>query len=81
MGTTTVNSPNNSTRDQNDPMRGYSPGAYSSPSNSRQRADGGHIAGHVGKSASGPASISRDNIPPRSTPVQGGQRGPTTAEE
>jgi hypothetical protein len=44
-----VRSPNNTTGSE--PMRGYSPGAYSSPSNSRTRDDSGHIARHVGKNA------------------------------
>jgi hypothetical protein len=40
------------------------------------RADGGHLAGHVGKAASSPASLSRFDQPmpdpvPRPTPVQG----------
>jgi hypothetical protein len=44
---TEVRSPWNSTG--NEARRGESPGAYSSPSNARTRADGGHIAPHVGK--------------------------------
>jgi hypothetical protein len=53
-----VRSPNNTTGSE--PMRGWSPGAYSSPSNSRTRNDGGHIAGHVGKAASSPVSLAHD---------------------
>jgi hypothetical protein len=49
------------------PRLGESPGSRSSPSNAR--SDSGHIAGHVGKSGSQPASAPRD-----STPVVGGQR-------
>jgi hypothetical protein len=65
MGITTVNSPWNTTG--NEPMRGYSPGSRSSPSNAA-RSDGGHLAGHLGKSASQPASASRDAVR-----VQGGE--------
>jgi hypothetical protein len=52
--------------DRSDPhtQRGISPGARSSPS----RADGGHIAPHIGKSGSQPASARRDAVP-----VQGGE--------
>jgi len=64
MGTTTVRSPWNTTG--NEPMRGYSPGSRSSPSNAR--SDGGHIAGHVGKGG-GPASVSRRDA----VPVVGGE--------
>jgi hypothetical protein len=53
-----VRSPNNTTGSE--PMRGWSPGAYSSPSNSRTRNDGGHVAGHVGKAASLPVSLAHD---------------------
>jgi hypothetical protein len=49
------------------PRRAESPGSRSSPS----RADGGHIAGHIGKAASSPASLKRDN-----EPVLGGYRSP-----
>jgi hypothetical protein len=45
----------------NDPRRGESPGSRSSPSN--PRADGGHIANHLGKGAFGPVSLKRDNVP------------------
>jgi hypothetical protein len=65
-----VRSPWNTTG--NEPMRGYSPGSRSSPSNA-PRSDGGHIAGHVGKGASQPASV-RDGFVPSATPVVGGQR-------
>jgi hypothetical protein len=51
MGTTTVRSPWNTTGKA--PMRGWSPGSRSSPSNAA-RSDGGHIAGHVGKGGSQP---------------------------
>jgi hypothetical protein len=60
-----VRSPWNTTG--NEPMRGYSPGSRSSSS----RADSGHRAGHIGKSASQPVSARRD-----STPIQGGWRAP-----
>jgi hypothetical protein len=56
-----VRSPNNTTGSQ--PMRGWSPGAYSSPSNARTRSDGGHIAPHVGKNAlrhAEPTSLAND---------------------
>jgi hypothetical protein len=65
MGTTTVRSPWNTTG--NEPMRGYSPGSRSSPSNAA-RSDGGHLAHNIGKSASQPASARRDAVP-----VQGGE--------
>ena len=78
MGISEVRSPNSLTRDQFHPRRGESPGSRSSPSNARD--DGGHIAGHVGKSGSGPASLKRDGDIPRATPVQGGQQGPTVEE-
>jgi hypothetical protein len=55
------------------PRLAESPGSRSSPSNAR--ADG-HIARHVGKGSAGLASISRGG-----TPVQRGQRGPTSADE
>jgi hypothetical protein len=48
-----VRSPWNSTRDMPNAQRGISPGAYSSPSNSRQRADGGHLVRSPGKGGSG----------------------------
>ena len=61
-----VRSPNNTTG--NEPMRGYSPGSRSSPSNA-PRADG-HINPRAGK---GWTPLSRrDNAPP----VQGGERLP-----
>ena len=45
-----VRSPNSLERDQPRPQRCASPGAYSNPSNPRQRADSGHhILNHVGK--------------------------------
>ena len=62
-----VRSPSSLTRDMPHAGRGISPGAYSSPSNSRQRADsGGHVLNHIGKSGAQPASARRE-----STPVQG----------
>jgi hypothetical protein len=57
--------------DGNEARRGYSPGAYSSPSNGKVRADGGHIARHLGRGGYGPASQRRD-----STPVVGGESPP-----
>jgi pimeloyl-ACP methyl ester carboxylesterase len=63
-----VRSPWNSTHDMPNAQRGISPGAYSNPSNSRQRADGGHLVRSPGKGG-GPASVRRD-----STPVVGGLR-------
>jgi hypothetical protein len=80
MGTTTVRSPWNTTG--NEPLRGYSPGSRSSPSNAA-RSDGGHVAGHVGKGG-GPASVRRDavsgatwdGVTPTARPVVGGNRSP-----
>jgi hypothetical protein len=66
MGITTTRSPWSLERGDFHAQRGISPGAHSSPSNAR--SDGGHLAGHVGKSASQPASARRD-----STPVAGGE--------
>jgi hypothetical protein len=43
----------------NEERRGYSPGAYSSPSNGKAREDGGHIARHLGRGGFGPASQKR----------------------
>ena len=61
MGISTVKSPWTSQRGVDQRLReGESPGSRSSPSN---RPDSGHIAGHVGKSASGRASLRRDNTP------------------
>jgi hypothetical protein len=67
MGTTTVNSPWNATG--NEPQRGVSPGAYSNPSNPRQRADGGHIAHIIGAGGHKPVSAKRDSA----VPVAGGE--------
>jgi hypothetical protein len=78
MGTTTVRSPWNTTG--NEPMRGWSPGSRSSPSNAA-RSDGGHIAGHVGKGGSQPASATRDGVTPTARPVVGGQRDPCDPRE
>ena len=44
--------------DGNEARRGYSPGAYSSPSNGKARADGGHAVRSPGK---GPAVRRPDN--------------------
>jgi hypothetical protein len=55
-----VLSPNSLTRDQFHPQRGISPGAHSSPSNARSDA---HVAPHIGKSGSQPASARRDAVP------------------
>jgi hypothetical protein len=58
--------------DRSDPhaQRGVSPGSRSSPSNP-SRADGAHIAGHVGKAASSPVSLKRrDNAPIVGEPQQ-----------
>jgi hypothetical protein len=60
-----VKSPNSLERRDFHAQRGISPGAHSSPSNARSD---GHIAGHLGKSASQPASVRRDAVP-----VQGGE--------
>jgi hypothetical protein len=49
--------------DGNEPRRGYSPGAYSSPSNGKARADGGHIAHNLGKGGHRPVSAKRDAVP------------------
>jgi hypothetical protein len=65
MGETTVRSPHSLERGDFHAQRGISPGAYSSPSNTRP--DGGHIAGHVGKG--GGQAVRRDT-----PPVVGGQR-------
>ena len=69
MGEREVRSPWSSTG--NEARRGYSPGAYSNPSNGKARADGGHIAGHLGKAASQPASARRDT-----SQVVGGNQSP-----
>jgi hypothetical protein len=61
-----VRSPNSLTRDQYHERRAESPGSRSSPSNAA-RSDA-HLAGHLGKSASQPASARRDAVP-----VQGGE--------
>jgi hypothetical protein len=70
MGEREVKSPWSSTG--NEARRGYSPGAYSNPSNGKARADGGHIAHNLGKGGHRPVSARRDC----NTPVQGGQRSP-----
>jgi hypothetical protein len=54
-----VRSPWNTTG--NEPMRGYSPGSRSSPSNAR--SDGGHLVRSPGKGG-GPASVSRRDAVP-----------------
>jgi hypothetical protein len=54
-----VRSPHSLTRDQYHERRAESPGSRSSPS----RADGGHLAHNLGKSASQPASARRDSSP------------------
>ena len=46
--------------DGKEPRRGYSPGAYSSPSNGKARADGGHAVRSPGK---GPAVRRPDAVP------------------
>jgi hypothetical protein len=61
-----VRSPNNSGPDH--PRFGESPGANRSPSVDRPS---GHIAGHVGKAASSPASLKRPGCEP---PVEGENR-------
>jgi hypothetical protein len=43
-------------------QRGISPGSRSNPSNP-SGADGGHIAGYLGKGGSVPASFKRDSMP------------------
>jgi hypothetical protein len=63
MGTTTVRSPWNTTG--NEPMRGYSPGSRSSPSNAAH--SDGHISPHSGGEGWTPLSR-RDAVP-----VQGGE--------
>jgi hypothetical protein len=73
MGTTEVRSPWSLERNQPQPQRGISPGSRSSPSN---RADGGHIAGHVGKGWRPPPSTRRDNAL-----VQGGYQSPLDPRE
>ena len=77
MGETTVRSPWSRERGEPHPRLAESPGSRSSPS----RADG-HLSGHLGKSASQPASARRDggDIPPRSTPPVGAQLGPPVAD-
>jgi hypothetical protein len=52
-----VRSPWNTTG--NEPMRGYSPGSRSSPSNA---AESGHLVRSPGKGG-GPASVRRDAVP------------------
>jgi len=65
-----VRSPWSRERGEAHPRLAESPGSRSSPS----RADGGHVAGHVGKGG----ATRRDNVTGRSTnePVQGGFRPP-----
>ena len=65
-----VRSPNSLERNQFHPQRGISPGSRSSPSNAR--ADWGHAAPRIGKSASQLVSARRDGA----VPVQGGWRSP-----
>jgi hypothetical protein len=74
-----VRSPNSLTRDQFHAQRGISPGSRSSPSNAK--GDGGHIAGHVGKGGSQPASATRDGFAPTARPVVGGNRSPFDPRE
>jgi hypothetical protein len=57
--------------DGNEPRRGESPGAYSSPSNAA-RADGGHIARVLGRGGYGPVSQRRDS----NSLVVGGEQSP-----
>jgi hypothetical protein len=83
MGISEVRSPNNSTRDMPNAQRGISPGAYSNPSNSRQRADGGHLAHNVGKAGSMPAArrdgvsgTTRDGVTESAPPTVGGRQDP-----
>jgi hypothetical protein len=65
-----VKSPHSRERSDPHPRLAESPGSRSSPSNAR--SDGSHIAGHVGKGGSQPASATRDA--PTARPVVGGQR-------
>jgi hypothetical protein len=64
-----IRSPHSLERSDPHSQRGISPGAHSSPSNARSDA---HVAPHIGKSGSQPASATRDA--PTATPVVGGQR-------
>jgi len=75
-----VRSPNSLTRDQFHPRRGESPGSRSSPSNAAV-SDGGHVAGHIGKSGSQPASATRDGVMPTARPVVGGWHSPFDPRE
>jgi hypothetical protein len=52
-----VRSPHNTTGSE--PMRGWSPGAYSSPSNARTRSD--HLGPHSGKGWT-PLKLRSDNL-------------------
>lgn len=63
MGISTVNSPNNSSR--NNPRWGASPGSRSSPSN--------HLDSHLVRSPGKGPSVRRDGAVPAATPVVGGK--------